>query len=366
VQSRDLTYTNPDGITSKPSASFYGTDDGKLGIRVAGMDVDGDDTVGKPTIKNVTLEPGDTLTAAETPLSCESTSTGSSGTGDVFDIGVSLDTTASMGAAAGILADRTAAFATELESRGLDVRFAGTTVGDAFATKYASDTTLFTDSVSTGSLGEPPAVDTEERPDTGSSLINASKMETFFGEVSTVVGSGSGGNAPTENYLGALSFLNGNVAWREGAGRILISIGDQCAHTPATASYEFLGTLDGDFAPPKPTDLENTFVDSGVAVNVVGPDNSSLSVCSTDAYDMTQMASATGGGFTAIGTCYDKSSCNVDLTKLPLVEALTSERATESCDIGDGTGEMTVRMDVEIEGFTWGAAAVLDVSSAGG
>jgi len=359
VESRNVTYTSsPTGVSAKPSVSFYGDGASALGIRVTGADADGDGTVSKATLSNVRLEDGDTLAkAGETPLSCSSVETGSAGTGDIFDVGVSLDTTASMGAAAGVLAQKTAAFAKALESEGLNVRFAGVTVGDAFATKETADLTQYTDSVSQGPEGTPPMLDGSERPGTGTDLIDATAMETFFTEVYNVVGTGSGGWTNPENYLGAVEYLNNNVKWRDSAGRILISIGDDCSHTPtsvAASGYDWTG-----FTPPDPAAFTDALVDAGVGVNVVGADGLT---CGTDYYDMAELGAATGGGFTPIGSCGSQSTCKVDLSTLPLVAAITTARATESCDITGVTGEKTVRMDITIEGFTWSVAAVLSIS----
>lgn len=355
VESRDLTYTSsPDGVAAKPSISFYGDDDGGLGIRITGLDVDGDGSIGKPLVTNVRLDDGDTLVAGATvTLECTSVETGDSGTGDVFDIGISLDTTASMGGAAGVLAARTAAFATALETQGLDVAFVGVTVGDAYGTKKTTSSS-FDDTVSTGTMGLPPGFDSIERPDTGVNLVNAAAMEEFFSKVYDVYPYGSGGGDGSENYLGAVSFLNEKINWRDGAGRILISIGDNCAHTPTSYFYYDWA----EWLPPEPEAFRDELVRGGVAVNVVGADY----LWCSGYYDMKELALATGGGFTAIEGCSSESTCNADLMELPLVEAITTKRATESCAIGGATGEKTIRMDVEIEGYKWGVAAVLDIS----
>lgn len=350
-----------------PSVSFLATSDNALGVRVAPVDVNGDGTVGTPSVTDVTVASGDQIAlllkgkAVTDSPDCTSRDVGSGETDDQFDIAVSLDTTGSMGAAAGILASKVAAFATALSDAGLDVKFAGITVGDAFATKLSSGS-AFTDAISKGSLGEPPSFDTDERPDTGADLLAAADMATFFDEVESAVGSGAGGNDVIENYLGPIKFGNDNLNWRSGAGRVFISIGDNCAYTPDNASDDL---ITGVWIPPSPTDLENEL--AGVAtVHVVGNPESTLECSSQNFYNMASLATATGGTFTEIGSCGTADDCNVDLTTLPISSAITGGVINE-CSV-DLEGETVITVTVTIEmadgGTTFSATftAVLNVT----
>ena len=340
------------GAGFTPAVSFFASDGGGLSFTVAGADINGDGDVGSPTISNVTIEAGDTIALAlagkrQTISNCATS--GISGTS--VDIGVSLDTTASMGAAAGILADRIAAFAQALEDAGADARFAGITTGDAFATK--SDPSSFTDPISEGSLGAPPVFDFSERPDTGDGLLSADDMATFFTEVRAVVGSGASGGDLPENYLGPINYLNDSVAWRNTASRVLISIGDDCSHTNDSAASA--GITDP-WTPPSGAALESEL--SGVAtVHVIGTDGLT---CSSPFYNMEDLAS---GEFVPLGDCGSEDTCNVDLSELTITGSITGS-ATTACDIDTASvDEATLCFDGEIEGAEAFFCAVLGLVS---
>lgn len=357
---------------SNPSVSFFTSDDDGLGIRANGVD-SGDGNVTKPEVKNVTIEEGDTsgdsasgavVTRAEIESTCTEVETGEAGgSGDSFDIGVSLDTTGSMGGAAGVLANEVAAFATTLEDEGLDVRFTGITLGDAYATKHGDDAetdSLFDDSVSTGSLGAPPGFDGDERPDTGTDLLSADDMEEFFSKVSEAVGSGAGGGDGAENYLGPVDFLHEQVEWRTDAGRFIIGIGDAVAQTPTT--FDSFSTTDGyeTWEPPVPDELAEKLSSEGIAFHWVGEEPFSVG----DHYDMAELAAATGGVFTeGAGSCSSEESCEVDLTELPAVAAVTSARTTTSCtvEIPSDIDRVTTRFDLEAGERSWRVTAVHSV-----
>jgi hypothetical protein len=258
-----------------------------------------------------------------------------------------------MGAAAGILADRIAAFAQALEDAGADAQFIGITTGDAFATKAISSS--FTD-IAKGSLGEPPLFDFDERPDTGASLLSAGVMADFFTEVRAEVGSGAGGGDLPENYLGPLVYINDedNVNWRPTASRVLISIGDDCSHTAESAP---LAGITGDWIPPSTAggSPENLF--SGVVVHVIGSDPLS---CPDPYYDMKDLATATGGQFVVLGDCGSDATCNVDLSELSITTSIT-ESARIDCDGTETEGDdlATVCFDVSADGGDASFCAVL-------
>lgn len=226
-----------------------------------------------------------------------------------------------MGAAAGVLAGKIADFAATLEASGVDAEFAGITVGDAFDTKSSSS--LFDDPVSTGSLfpedgsaGELPDFDPCERPSTGTALLGADDMAVFLDEVESVVGSGCGGGLGTENYLGSLQWENDNLGWRDGSARVVVSIGDNCAHTPDTEDEE---GIEDPWAAPDPDALIDDLIINGTVVHVVGND-----LACGDALNMVNLAEETGGTFTDIGDCETAEDCQVDLTSLPITSSVTA------------------------------------------
>jgi len=125
-----------------PSLTTATEDSGALKFTVAALDVDGDGTLESPTITSVTATTGsgaalkkvDALTDEE--ITCDSGRTvGEGEDDDSFDIGISLDSTASMGSAVESIAEKIVSFAQTLEDNGVNARFAGITLGDAFATK---------------------------------------------------------------------------------------------------------------------------------------------------------------------------------------------------------------------------------------
>lgn len=350
-----------------PGVSLGVDTDGSLKFTVSAADTNGDGTVGTPTIDSVTVSSGDTASTlvksatrrlTDSSVTCGSRDVGTGSTDDKFDIAVSLDTTASMGSAAGIIASKIADFATALGDAGVDAKFAGITVGDAFDTKGGDDIANipFDDDVSVGSLGEVPSFDTCERPSTGAALIGAADMATFFDEVGTDVESGCNGNGGTENYLGPIQYGNDQLAWRDGAARVMITIGDNCAWTDTTA--EDGDGITADWLPPDPDALIADLTANGTVVHVVG--GAGLSCTDLDYYEMADLATATGGTWTDIGSCGSEDTCTVDLTALPISSSITSgtveDCATTSSLLGaDGT--FTFRLTITIEDST----AVVDV-----
>lgn len=355
-----------------PSVGFFTTDDGQLGIRVGGMEIgglvhsavidnvtvaSGDTTAAAPTIRTMSFAPAATTDSDPVPVSCSVLETGKSGRGDAFDIAVSLDTTGSMGGAAGVFAQRIADFAAGLEAEGLDVRFAGITLGDAFATRRDEGATDYTDDVSLGSLGTPPTFDTNERPDTGLDLVGPAEMQRFFEEVSRVAGSGQGGGDSPENYLGAIDFLNQNVSFREDAGRFFIAIGDNCAHTSASLPG---GSDNAPWRPRAAEDIEASFASQGAAVHLIW----STRNCGSSYYDMQTLRAATGGASTPLpSSCSTAANCDIDLTMLPAFQAVTTERATFACAIPATGALITVSFNLTMGGVSWFVQSVLEVDS---
>jgi len=347
---------NTSGVT--PTVSTFTTEDGKLGIRVNGIDIG--DGVQTPVISNMKIEPVNESAssarmaareAAAPSVSdavCKSIETGASGSGDKFDIVVSLDTTGSMGAQAGKLAEKIVDFAAKLEEQKLDVRFAGITVGDAFATLKASGSSYASDGVAEGSLGAPPTFDSSERPDTGLALITANDMQSFFTEVKSKVGGGLGGGDSPENYLGPIDYFNKSIDFRKDAGRFYIAIGDECAHKSGSSS-----NIDGTVWEPRSAELiKESLIKDGAAVHLIWADRS----CSTSYYDMRDLQKATGGSWTNL---YDTT---FDLTKLPAIEAIGAKRKTLECEVtvaGSVKVTFTISVGDGVGKHTWDVTAIL-------
>ncbi len=328
-----------------PSVSAGVGDDGELRLTVTAQDVDGDGTLETPTVTSVAVTTG-ARTLTDLLLTCDDgREVGAGSSDDSFDIGFSLDTTSSMGDAVEAIATKIGTFATSLAASGVNVEFAGITLGDAFATKLASGSS-FTDAISTGPLGVAPDFDTCERPWSGSALTSATDAETFFTEVASVTGSGCGGGDLPENYLGSLQYLNDTATWRTGATRILVAIGDDCSHTPLTYGE---AAITDPWIPPAGADLAEAL--AGIAtVHVIGPAAGS---CYGDYYDMAGISTATGGTFTEFD-CYSADDCNVDLSTLPIAASIT-EGMVFLCDgslatYEDDPGSFTFTIDTTVTG----------------
>lgn len=345
-----------------PSVNPSVDSDGSLKFTVSAVDVDGDGTVGTPSVSSITVTSGSSdivagfarNSLADTEITCSSRDVGAGSSDDSYDIGFCLDTTASMGGAAGVMADKIATFATALSEAGVDASYAGLTLGDAFATKSASSS--FTDAVSEGDVDldgtddEPPSFDSSERPGTGDTLINATDLETFFSEVSDVVSSGEGGGDLPENYLGCLEWLVNNVGWRSAASKVLVVVGDDCSHTEETADA---ASITANWMPPSINDVNDIF--AGVAtVHVVGVDGGSGDCgegVTSDYYNMPDLATATGGTFTEISGCDSADTCNVDLEELPISSSITSGVISDcdaSCTTFEAAGTYTFTINVSM------------------
>ncbi len=341
-----------------PSVTVVRSTSGTLQFSVAGIDVDGDGTIDSPTLTGCRASGGAAaMTAkalADTQITCDGGSPVEGGSTS-FDIALSLDTTSSMGGAAGVLADKIVTFANALSAAGVDAQFAGITVGDAFATKAGEGVTAYSDTdFSKGSLGTPTDTpfDTYERPDTGTALLSAADIGTFFTAVKNVIGSGGGGAGGVENYLGSVQRLYSATAWRSGANRMIISIGDNCAYTPVTMGED---GITGVWAPPEGTDLAAALAGNAI-VHVAGTEGQSCSA--SNYYDPKDLAAATGGIFLPIpfGSCSSADTCDVDLiTDFHILDSITGG-TIYLCDglstTYGGSGTYTFVLTVEVAGRT--------------
>jgi len=341
-----------------PAVTYYATTGNGLGIRANGVDVNGDGTPGTATITGTTAEVlGAALivdgskdaTAAD--LKCIKKGVEDTGIASTIGLGISLDTTASMGSEVGPFASAIAKLASDLTAKGFTGAFSGITNGDAYATKDTSGSS-YTDGVSQGDKDAPPSFDTVERPDTGTNPVSSSDEATFFNKVADVVGSGDSGGDSTENYLGSLLFLNDEVAWSSETQKILISVGDNCAHTVGSVAAMPGGGFDpitDKWMPPAKADVEGRFTNA--IVHVIGPDVTGGSFTCADGsldYSMQDLATKTGGTFTDIDTCRggNETACiDAFLAKLNLS---ISDHFNE-CDYTGTAGETLVRFCSTVE-----------------
>lgn len=344
-----------------PGLSFYVAESGGLGIRANAVDVNGDGTASTPAIASVSVSSvGAALSAlaADETLDCTD-GEASSSTATAVGVGISLDTTASMGSTVGPIANGLAQLATDLSGAGFTGTFAGVTLGDAYATKSASGSAY--GSTAQGTKGEPPAFDTIERPDTGTAPVSASVVSAFFEEVATVVGSGADGGDLPENYLAPLEFLNTDVTFAAGTQKVLISVGDDCAHTEET----FAGFSDSSaWTPPAKADVFDTF--AGAIVHVIGP---SSPFCSGDYFDMKELTQdgtteghvgGTGGLFKSIDDCNtdeEITTCVNDF--LAEINAAITGGIAEECDVTlEGDSTLVLIITLTGEGDTEAVATV--------
>ncbi|HLR16877.1 MAG TPA: hypothetical protein VK099_03310 [Alcanivoracaceae bacterium] len=347
VKNIETTAGDNNTLDTSPTISAFTAEDGRLGLRINGVDK-GDGTVEKPRVRNLKAEDTTgTPAGVETADSsadefCTELKTGEAGSGDMFDIVVSLDTTGSMGSHAKTFAEKIVAFAGALEEQGLDVRFAGVTLGDAFATKETeTEKSSYTSPTAKGSLGTPPDFDDTERPDTGLALISAEDMQSFFSEVAEKVGSGLNGGDGPENYLAPIDYFNDNAKFREDAGRFFVAIGDNCAHTGETlqnTSNFKPEDADSHWLPRSTEDITTALINEGVAVNLIW----SARNCFSPFFDMKDLQESTGGSWTNIAG-------DVELTTLPAIDAVGAKRSTLACAMPvEKKKDIKVTFDIEI------------------
>lgn len=315
--------SNPSGLAT-PNPSFTASDNRNLQISIPGIEYEGN--VYKTSVENLNT---DFLTELPNAVKtnnnfCKKIEISNLQT--KYDIAVVLDTTGSMGSHASNFANKVVSFANTLkEEANLDVKFAGITYGDAYAT--LKNSTLYdSDGVAQGTLGTPPSFDLDERPDTGKNLLNSEQIQSFFSEVANNVRGGIGGGDNPENSLGPIYYQNTQVNFRDDASRMYIVIGDDCGHTaetlPKTDSSEH-----ANWTLPAVEDIEHSLRLSGAAVHLIWKKSTYDSQsCRENYYAMNDLRLSTGG-------LYAELDPNLDLASLPLIEAVGDKRELISCAI---------------------------------
>lgn len=189
------------------------------------------------------------------------------------------DTTGSMSGTVNGISESIKTFAQKVDAGGIDARFSMFTYGDAFGTKGSP--AKFT--VGTGDFA-PPSFDNTPRPYLG--LSELAPFEKFLAEMKGSGALGVGGGDSPENTLGALSWSNAKVAWRQGAAHVFVVIGDNPSHQKASGSK-----FGPSWIPPNGDDVVADLSGKAVA-HVVGHDTGSETL-----YNLKKLADGTGGNF---------------------------------------------------------------------
>ena len=255
------------------------------------------------------------------------------------------DTTGSMsGTTLGILSSIDS-FTSAISASGVDGSFSMYTYGDAFATK------LSTGSEFTAGKGDftPPSIDPDERPYIGLGTYTAFK--SFLNELKNSYALGAGGSDSPENTVGALDYANKHVAFRNGAARVFVVIGDNPSHQAG----------DGDVS-SYPTAFQPR-TGAAVAAGLVGLATVHV-IGTTSTYDpyypLQDLATSTGGGFIIL-----PSSGTVDLNTLKITDWIKSGFTGATPALSKGTYKVTLSaVYTPVSGASKAAALVfvVDVS----
>lgn len=243
------------------------------------------------------------VTASGAPMTCSIAKVSDTGKGAV-DLVFINDTTGSMSGTVTGIKNSVQKFAEDIAAGGVDARFSMYTYGDAFATKSASSTL-------TVGLGDfaPPSFDDVERPYIGLSALPA--FQSFLTELGGCSCLGNGGGDGPENTLGALAYAHDKVAWRGGAARVFVAIGDNPSHQQGSGDF-----ITAPWTPPL-ADTELAHIGGDAVIHVVGRDYGSAPY-----YNIKQMAAKTGGVFLDL-----PSDGNVNLSTIGLTSWITSSFA---------------------------------------
>jgi len=247
------------------------------------------------------------------------------------DIVFVFDTTGSMGGALTSVQDSIIAFADFLDTAGLDVRLGAVTFGDAFDTiddvvpAAHRGTSLRSDA--------PPTFDFSERPTFPLSSDIASFKTFIDGD------SARGGGDGLENALGSVEFAYDELAWRDGAQKVMILITDICSHTATSFDAAFSGHLNFDhWLPPEVADLLAK-LKGNATVHVVAP---GADCFTTSGQNTKVLAGPDGTG----GVFVDWDFSSFDLTEMPISSATAGGYIITFRGTIDGT-EHTIRVVID-------------------
>lgn len=301
-----------------------GVDAGKLGLALAAIR-DPDATVKPVDASKVAFE----VTLDGHALSCAVNKVSTTTTAAV-DLVFINDTTGSMSGTVDGIADSIESFTSAIAKEGVDARFSMYTYGDAFATKNAEDSEF------TLGLGDfrPPSFDTTERPYIG--LTGVNQFRAFLTELKGSDALGVGGGDGEENTLGALAYANDRLAFRDGAARMFVAIGDNPSHQSGD------GVSQGytpSWVPPLGDDLVKK-LDGTAAVHVIGHDIPAGTTTSKF-YNLKKLADGTGGAFINL-----PSDGKVDLGVINLQQWLVSSYSGTCNDATVGTVTIVIKATI--------------------
>jgi hypothetical protein len=245
------------------------------------------------------------------------------------------DTTGSMSGTVEGISKSASKFAEDVAAGGVDARFSMYTYGDAFATVPSAPGSENPFKVGKGDFA-PPEFDGDARPYIG--LSDVAGFKSFLTEMESSSALGVGGGDGEENTLGALHYANGKVAWRDGAARMFVAIGDNPSHQKGSADELFASSQ---FAPPSGDDLIASINGSAV-IHVVGHDRGEAPF-----YNLKHLADKSGGVFLEL-----PSDGVVDLGALNLKDWLTASFAG-ACD-GAKIGRYTIVVKATVNGSKTG------------
>ncbi len=335
---------------------------GKLGLALASIrDPDDATRPADPARVSFAVAAAPAATGSTAPsLSC-AVSAASSAAPRPVDLVFVDDTTSSMNDTINGIFDSIQGFTDALAAGGVDVRLAMYTYGDTFATKRSAGSEFTegqadfllppagTDCFVTpqpagcdialldpGAQGEPAGA---ERPYLGLSTLGT--FQHFLAELRSSTSLGAGGGDTPENTVGALDYASSHVAFRPGAERVYVAIGDQPSHQAGD------GTAASGIPPPGwPAQFQPPTGDALVAklsgqavVHVVGHDPPSAAPF----YNLKSLADGTGGAFFTL-----PAGGRVDLASLSLTDWLT-RAFTGTCD-GAPTGHYLLVVTATVTG----------------
>jgi hypothetical protein len=283
--------------------------------------------------------------AAADPFTCSVTGV-SSASASKIDLVFINDTTGSMDGTVLGIASSIQSFATSVAGSGVDAKFSMYTYGDDFATKLPSGSEFTVGKGDFALEGDLFAADDVERPYVG--LSDLTGFQAFLAELTCNTGGpdacvpakalGNDGGDDAENTIGALDYALKKVAWRDGAAKVFIAIGDNPSHQQGDGGLNGTTAFPAAMQPTTGDDLVSRF--SGDAtIHVVGNDTTDPAPF----YNLKSLSDGTGGGFLEL-----PSSGDVDLSALHM-DAWFTKAFSGACS-GAPSGHYLVVVSVSVTG----------------
>lgn len=264
--------------------------------------------------------------AAPSLLCSVGAATASSAMADIVFIN---DTTGSMAGTVTGIADSIGTFATAIAAA-VDARFSMYTYGDAFATRAADPDSEFT--LGRGDFPVPVGFDDFERPYVA--LGGLAGFTPFLTELKAATALGNGGADEPENTIGTIDYANSHLAFRPGAAKVFVVIGDNPSHQEGDGD---VASWPAEYRPTTGANLVSR-LGGACTLHVVGNDTTYGAY-----YNLKLLADATGGVFKDL-----PSDGVVDLTTLN-VQAWLTNSFSGGCTSAPA-GRYLVIVDVSVVG----------------